>query len=207
MTTTEELTPFELETQFKQMTLRELCFEAAQIAEIMENSPPDELMIQLRSRSVGCAQSWLSEATEEKVDGYAWAASYLNLEIDQWQAKKAKLMEMCDAIITRKEFELNAMKEGLLRLNSLGLIPDYLLGKTKAIEIRQNSRPRVTLNLPPSDRDFPTRFRYQRTEWLADKDAIVAAYEAGEDLSAIATVEIGYQVRFKNAPKHRKKSK
>jgi hypothetical protein len=199
MTNTQEITPFELETQFKQMTLRELCFEAAQLAEIMENAPPDELMLQLRS--------WLSEATEEKVDGYAWAADYLNLEIDEWQAKKAKLMEMCDAIISRKESELNAMKEGLLRLNSLGLIPDYLLGKTKAIEIRQNSRPKVTLNLPPCDRDFPTRFRYQRTEWLADKDAIVAAYEAGEDLSAIATVEIGYQVRFKNAPKRRRKTK
>jgi hypothetical protein len=199
MTTTEELTPFQLETQFKQMTLRELCFEAAQLAEIMENAPPDELIIQLRS--------WISEATEEKVDGYAWAADYLNLEIDIWKAKKAKLMEMCDAIISRKESELNAMKEGLLRLNSLGLIPDYLLGKTKAIEIRQNSRPKVTLNLPPSDRDFPTRFRYQRTEWLADKDAIVAAHETGEDLSAIATVEIGYQVRFKNAPKHRRKTK
>jgi hypothetical protein len=199
MTNTQEITPFELETQFKQMTLRELCFEAAQLAEIMENAPPDELMLQLRS--------WLSEATEEKVDGYAWAADYLNLEIDEWQAKKAKLMEMCDAIISRKESELNAMKEGLLRLNSLGLIPDYLLGKTKAIEIRQNSRPKVTLNLPPCDRDFPIRFRYQRTEWLADKDAIVAAYEAGEDISAIANVEIGYQVRFKNAPKYRRKTK
>jgi hypothetical protein len=258
MTNTQEITPFELETQFKQMTLRELCFEAAQLAEIMENAPPDELMLQLRS--------WISEATQEKVDGYAWATAYLNLEIDEWKAKKAKLMEMCDAIITRKESELNAMKEGLLRLNSLGLIPDYLLGKTKAIEIRQNSRPKVTLNLPPSDRDFPegkvrqnwttfsspgfgianfsflagktsyllitklglltikmlvlprlsnfvqfhwtpTRFRYQRTEWLADKDAILAAHEAGEDLSAIATVEIGYQVRFKNAPKRRRKTK
>jgi hypothetical protein len=199
MTITEELTPFELETHFKQMTLRELCFEAAQLAEIMENAPPDELMVQLRS--------WLLEATEEKVDGYAWAADYLNLEINEWQAKKAKLIEMCDAIISRKESELNAMKEGLLRLNSLGLIPDYLLGKTKAIEIRQNSRPKVTLNLPPSDRDFPTRFRYQRTEWLADKDAILAAHEAGEDLNAIATVEIGYQVRFKNAPKRRRKTK
>lgn len=199
MNSTEKLTPFELENQFKQMTLRELCFEAAQLAEIIENAPSDELMVQLRS--------WLSEAKEEKVDGYAWAAAYLNLEIDEWQAKKEKLMQMCDAIISRKESELNTMKKGLLHLNSLGLIPDYLLGKTKAIEIRQNSRPKVTLNLLPSDRDFPTRFRYQRTEWLADKDAIVAAHEAGEDLSAIATVETGYQVRFKNAPKHRRKTK
>jgi hypothetical protein len=81
------------------------------------------------------------------------------------------------------------------------------MGKEKAIEIRANSRPKITLHLSPDDPHFPKQYKHKRTEWIADLDAIFSAYEKGEDLSKIASVETGSQVRFKNAPKRRSQEK
>jgi hypothetical protein len=81
------------------------------------------------------------------------------------------------------------------------------MGKEKAIEIRANNRPKITLHIAPDDANFPKSYKYKRTEWVADKDAIFSAYEQGEDLSKIASVEVGFQVRFKNAPKKRSQKK
>jgi Siphovirus Gp157 len=196
MKTTGELSNKEIQSQFKQMSLRELCVEAAQLNEIIDNiEDDDELFTHL--------QTWLEKATQDKIDGYVWVANYLKLEIEEWKNKKAKLIEMCDEIIARKQASLDKLKDSLIELHNLGLIDRYLVGKNKAIEIRENNRPKITLQLSPDDANFPKQYKHKRTEWIADKDAIKEAYNQGEDISKFASVEVGSQVRFKNAPKRR----
>jgi hypothetical protein len=200
MKKTGELNSKEIQFQFKQMSLRELCVEAAELNEIIENTDEDdELFTHL--------QTWIELATEEKIDAYVWFANYLKLEIEEWKTRKTNLTKMCDEIIDRKKASLDKLKESLIELNNLGLIGNYLMGKDKAIEIRANSRPKITLHLSPDDPHFPKQYKHKRTEWVADLDAILSAYEKGEDLSKIASVETSSQVRFKNAPKHNRKNK
>jgi hypothetical protein len=196
MKTTGELNSKEIQFQFKQMSLRELCVEAAELNEIIENTDEDdELFTHLHT--------WIENATEEKIDAYVWVANYLKIEIEEWKTKKANLMKMCDEIIDRKKASLDKLKESLIELKNLGLIDNYLMGKDKAIEIRANSRPKITLHLSPDDPNFPKQYKHKRTFWVADFDAIVEAYDRGEDLSKIASAETGFQLRFKNAPKRR----
>jgi hypothetical protein len=112
-----------------------------------------------------------------------------------------------DKIIDRKQSSLDKLKESLIELYELGSIENCLMGKEKAIEIRPNSRPKITLQISPEDSLFPKQYKYKRTEWIADKDAIAEAYDRGEDLSDIASIEVDSQVRFKNAPKKRSQGK
>jgi hypothetical protein len=197
MKPTGELSEREIQSKFKQMSLRELCIETEQLNEIIENiEDKDKLFVQL--------QTWIDRATAEKVDAYVWVANYLKLEIEEWKTKKANLIQMCDEVIDRKQSSLDTLKDSLIKLYNLGLIDNHLIGKEKAVEIRANSRPKITVHLSPDDPNFPKQYKYKRTEWIADKEAILSAHEKGEDLNNIASVEIGSQVRFKNAPKKRK---
>jgi hypothetical protein len=196
-TDTGELSLIELEAQFRNLTLGELCFEAASLAELIEATPNDQLLNQI--------QTWIADATDAKVDGYCFAADQIESDIETWKLKKEHLMKTCDRIIERKLSELNSMKRGLIQLEKLGLISNYLVGKIRVIEIRNNSRPKVTLKLPPDDPLFPERFRETRTRTVALTEEIAAAHSSGQDVSAIADVTIGKQVRFKLRPKRIKK--
>jgi hypothetical protein len=197
MKKTGELNNKEIQSQFKQMSLRELCVEAEMLNEIIENIEEDQLFAQLKT--------WIQKATAEKIDAYVWVANNFKLEIEEWKTKKANLIKMCDEIIDRKQTSLDKLKKSLIELHELGSIENYLIGKEKAIEIRPNSRPKITLQVSPEAPSFPKRYKYKRTEWIADKDAIIEAYDRGEDLNHIASIEVGSQVRFKNAPKKRSK--
>ncbi|HAX88331.1 MAG TPA: hypothetical protein DCY91_19195 [Cyanobacteria bacterium UBA11370] len=190
---TGEITLTELEAKFHTFTLRQLCFEAADLAELIAATPNNQLLNQI--------QSWIAEATESKVDGYCFTADSLKNDLELWKRKKDHLMEMCDQIIERKESELDAMKQGLIKLEEMGLVDSYLVGKTRAIEIRDNSRPKITLKLSPDDPLFPDQFKESRTRTVALTDEIVAAHTAGQNVSAIADVTFGKQVRFKLRPK------
>ncbi|MEA5512254.1 siphovirus Gp157 family protein [Crocosphaera sp. UHCC 0190] len=193
-----ELTPRELLAQFREMSLRELSTEAENLAQIIETSSDDEdsLFDEL--------QQYLNAITEAKIDGYCWYHDILTAEIDEWKTKKLTLAQMCDEVIQHKEAQLNAMKQNLLRLASKGLIPHYLLGKNKAIEIRANSKPSVEVLCAADDPGFPEKFRSSQITYKPDKEAIVQAHESGQDVSGFATVTWGKQVRFKNAPRRKR---
>jgi hypothetical protein len=61
-----ELTSAQIEANFRSLSLRELSFEAAQLAVTLED--PDDFLTQL--------QQYLAEATEAKVDGYVLFKEY-----------------------------------------------------------------------------------------------------------------------------------
>ncbi|MDJ0615602.1 MAG: siphovirus Gp157 family protein [Calothrix sp. MO_192.B10] len=191
-----ELTPQELQDQFRTMSLQELCSEAIAVSQILETEDDeDDLFQQL--------QQYLTEATQAKVDGYCWYQEMLKSEIDEWKTKKKRLAQMCDQVIDRKQKQLNRLKQNLVRLAELGLIDHYLMGHNKAISIRTNSQPTVEVL---QEVDVPEIYRQPQIQWTVDKQAIALAHQAGKDVSAFAKVTYGKQVRFKNAP-HRKRKK
>ena len=191
-----ELTPQELQDQFRTMSLQELSTEAIAIAQILESDDEEEdnLFEQL--------QQYLTDATQVKIDGYCWYQEMLKNEIEEWKTKKKTLSEMCDRLIEQKEKQLNSLKQNLLRLAELGIIDDYLMGHNKAIEIRTNSKPTVEVH---KTEDVPKIYRQPQIQWTVDKQAIAQAHQVGKDVSAFATVTYGNQVRFKNAPRRKQK--
>ncbi|WP_245927762.1 siphovirus Gp157 family protein [Aphanothece hegewaldii] len=193
--TTGEVPLNDLESNFRSMSLRELSFEAAQIAELTSENEPDELTEEL--------QNYLRDATAAKVDGYCLFVDYLKGEIEAWKLKRSALDEMCDRIIFAKEAQLKALKENILRLHAQGLIDYNLKGKDKAIEIRLNSKP--TIEVLGNPENLPKQYR--TAKWVADKEAIAADHIAGVDVSGFANVSFGKQVRFKNAPRNKKEKK
>lgn len=198
-TKTGELTLSELESHFRALSLRELSFETAQLAAIVDiptQGEQNELYAQL--------QQYLAEATETKVDGYVLFKEYLEAEIATWKTKKQSLVEMCDRLLAHKQSQLDALKRSLIVLHEQGLIPDYLIGKNKAIQILPNPKPTVTLLGQPEDSDFPDSYKRTEIRVVADKEAIAKSHLKGEDVSGCAEVTFGKQVRFKNAPMRRK---
>jgi hypothetical protein len=124
MKKTGELSSKEIQDRFKQMSLRELCVEAAELNEIIENTDEDdELFSQLKI--------WIEQAKEEKIDAYVWVANNLKLEIEEWKTKKVNLIKMCDEIIDRKQTSLDKLKESLIELYELGSIENHLIVKRK----------------------------------------------------------------------------
>lgn len=146
-------------------------------------------------------QGYLETATAAKIDGYCLFVEYLKAEIETWQTKRDVLLEICDRVILAKEAQQKSLKDNLLRLYEQGLIDSNLLGKNKAIEIRPNSKPVVEIMGNPED--LPEQYR--KPKWIADKEAIASDHQAGIDVSDYATVSYGKQVRFKNAPRSRRK--
>ena len=67
---TGEISVSDLESSFRSMSLRELSFETAQIAELVEGSDGDELLEEL--------QSYLADATAAKIDGYCLFKEFLD---------------------------------------------------------------------------------------------------------------------------------
>lgn len=196
-----ELTLKELEANFRAMSLRELSFEAAQLAATVEATTEgdlNELLSQL--------QQYLTDATEAKVDGYVLFKEYLEAEVETWKAKKEALVEMCDRLLDHKQSQLKALKQTLIDLHEQGLVEDYLIGKDKAIQILPNAKPTVSLLCQPEDTGLPAAYKRHEVKSVADKEAIAQAWQAGEDVSGFASVSWGKQVRFKNAPCKRRKS-
>lgn len=188
MTQTGELSP---EALFKQLSLKELSIAANDLSNSLAETSDDEEFL-------NACQEYISNATAEKVDGYSFVASYLEADITAWQEKKNKLLELVDEIIYRKQRELEMLKTSLLQLHQLGLISNKLEGKTRAIAI-QTSPPKITqIHIKPNAAEFPEEFRECRVEYKVNAKALIEAWKAGEDISAIADVERGHHVRFKH---------
>jgi hypothetical protein len=187
------------EANFKAWSLRELSLESAQIAAIVENADEEDGL------DFQELQEYLSQATQAKIDGYVLFKEYLEVEIETWQAKKEALAQMCDRVLTRQPAQLAGLKSTLIKLHEQGLIEDYLMGRNKAIQILANPKPTVSLLCKPEDPDFPEEFQYQQIKVKADKEAIAKASCSGKNVSGFAQVTWGKQVRFKNAPRQRRK--
>lgn len=104
---------------------------------------------------------------------------------------------MVDEIIYRQQRELEMLKASLLKMHNLGLIGNKLIGKTRTITI-QSSPPKVSqLHIEPNAPEFSDKFCSVRMEYKIDAKALVSAWKSGEDISEIADIEQGHNVRFR----------
>ena len=192
MTPTGELSQ---EALFKQLSLKELSIAASDLSTTLLETTDDEEFLTL-------CQEYIADATADKVDGYSFVASDLEIDIAAWQEKKSKLLELVDEIISRKQRELELLKASLLRMYQLGIIGNKLAGKTRSIAI-QPSPPKITqLHILPDSPEFPEEFRQVRVEYKINAKALIERWKAGDDVSVIADIEQGHHVRFRHKRIH-----
>lgn len=183
------------EVLFKHLSLKELSIAASDLSTTLLQTTDDEEFLKV-------CQEYIAKATADKVDGYSFVASDLEIDIAAWQEKKSKLLELVDEIISRKQRELELLKASLLRMHQLGIIGNKLDGKTRSIAI-QPSPPKITqLHMLPDSPEFPEEFRQVRVEYKINAKALIERWKVGDDVSAIADIEQGHHVRFRHKRIH-----
>ncbi len=182
-----------LHSQINELTLRELSLDAAKLwsqieeaTESGEEGKVEELLQQLVS---------IQDGIEAKIDAIAWVFDQLNLDLENWEDRKARTVELYDKIISRRKTQLEQIKRSLIHQYEIGLISERNVGKEREIEIRDNPPKVAGLLVEVNDEDFPSEFR--SIQYKADNKAILEAYKAGKDVSNIAEITVGKQVRFK----------
>ncbi|PMB02607.1 hypothetical protein CEN49_25165 [Fischerella thermalis CCMEE 5273] len=182
-----------IEKEINQLTLKELSLDAAKLwfqIEEATQSQEEGLIEQLVQNLMA-----VQDSIETKIDAIAWVVDQLNLDLEVWEERKARVVELHDQIIKRRKTQLSQIKRTLIWLHEKGLISDKNIGKERVIEIRDNPPKVANLLVEVDDEDFPSEFitiKYQ-----ANNQAILEAYKSGKDVSNVAEITIGKQVRFK----------
>lgn len=117
------------------------------------------------------------------------AESGLNREVAQEHAARAQAI---DNFIDR-------LKKRLVEANAVGILPEKMEGRTKAIRFQNNSQPSVTVDPEVSLAELECSrewHRFVRTTLEIDKKAVIEAAKAGEPLPPGITVHTGRHVRF-----------
>ncbi|MBD2432380.1 MULTISPECIES: siphovirus Gp157 family protein [Fischerella] len=182
-----------IEREINQLTLKELSLDAAklwsqieEVSELGEEGKVEQLVQELMG---------VQNGIETKIDAIAWVVDQLNLDLETWEERKARVAELHDQVISRRKTQLEQIKRTLIHLHEIGLISDKNIGKERVIEIRDNPPKVANLLVEVDDEDFPAEFRV--IKYQANNKAILEAYKSGQDISDIAEITIGKQVRFK----------
>lgn len=181
------------EKEINQLTLKELSLDAAKLwtqieeaTELGEEGKVEQLLQDLLA---------ITDGIETKIDAIAWVVDQLNVDIETWEERKARVIELHDQVIKRRKTQLEEIKHTLIYLHQIGLINDKNLGKEREIEIRDNPPKVANLIVDVDDEDFPDDFRI--VKYQANNTAIINAYKSGRDVSTIAEITTGKHVRFK----------
>ncbi len=182
-----------VEREINQLTLKELSLDAAKLwaqieeaTELGEEGKVKQLLQDLMA---------IQDGMETKIDSISWVVDQLNLDLEVWELRKTRAVELHDQVISRRKTQLEEIKRTLIYLHEIGLINDKNIGKEREIEIRDNPPKVANLVVEVDDEDFPDEFR--TIKYQANNKAILDAYKSGKDVSKIALVTIGKQVRFK----------
>lgn len=182
-----------IERSINQLTLKELSLDAAKLwgkiesaSELGEEGKVEELLQNLIA---------IQDGMETKIDALAWVVDQLNLDLEVWEERKARAVELHNKVISRRKTQLEQIKRTLIHLHKVGLINDRNLGKEREIEIRDNPTKVANLLVEVDDEDFPSEFRI--IKYQANNKAILEAHKSGRDVSNIAEIAVGKQVRFK----------
>jgi hypothetical protein len=107
----------------------------------------------------------------------AWVVDQLNLNLEVWEERKARAVELHDKVILWRKTQLEQIKRTLIHLHKVGLINDRNIGKEREIEIRDNPPKVANLLVEVDDEDFPDEFR--TIKYQANNKAILEAYKSG----------------------------
>jgi hypothetical protein len=182
-----------IEKEINQLTLKELSLEAAKLwfqIEEATQSQEEGLIEQLVQNFMA-----VQDSIETKIDAIAWVVDQLNLDLEVWEERKARVVELHDQIIKRRKTQLSQIKRTLIWLHEKGLISDKNIGKERVIEIRDNPPKVANLLVEVDDEDFPSEFR--TIKYQANNQVILEVYKSGKDVSNVAEITIGKHVRFK----------
>lgn len=207
--TTIEPTPETLslvhDADINEMSLRVLSTTAAILWHELEEAEGDAELEALFAKVI----SRIEQATAQKVDDIAWVADQLKAAVETSEFQLKKLVELHRSIIQRRQEKLERLKRYLVYLHTSGIIPVDMYGTQRGIKFQDNPAKVIPLVDP---KDLPEEFKEFQivtTTYSLDKDAIVRAWKAGKDVSAIAEIEIGKHVRFtsQTAPPRTRKVK
>jgi Siphovirus Gp157 len=182
-----------IERQINKLTLKELSLDAAKLWEQIEEATDSEEegeVKELISKLIS-----IQDGIETKIDAIAWVVDQLKLDLETWEERKQRTVELHDKVISRRKTQLEQIKRTLIHLYEIGLIPEKNVGKDRVIEIRDNPPKVADLLIEVDDADFPDEFK--SIEYKPNNKAILEAYKAGCDISHIAQITVGKQVRFK----------
>ncbi|WP_219884716.1 siphovirus Gp157 family protein [Merismopedia glauca] len=168
-------------------TLAELSIAAAELWEQLEELPSGEEQAQDLEKLLQ-----IQDATAEKIDAIAYVADQLKIDLQTWQTRLEKVVELHYSVINKRKRQLEGLKAYLLRLNELGLLENKVMGVERRIDF-QNSPPSVELLVEPEE--LPQE--YQSIKVTPKSKEILEAYNRGEDVEAIAKVNQSKHVRFK----------
>ena len=180
-------------TDINHASLAVLSITAAQLWEEIDNCE-DELELQELLHE----QLNVQQATEAKVDAIAYITDQLKLDLETWEARLEKIVELHSMVIQRRRNQIAQIKGYLLKLHSAGVLSEQVAGVERRIDF-QNNPPSVVLLVEPDE--LPTEF--QEVKVSAKAKDILAAHKRGEDVSAIAEIVTPKHVRFR----HMKQSK
>jgi hypothetical protein len=163
-------------TDINHATLAVLSITAAQLWEEIDNCE-DELELQELLHE----QLNVQQATEAKVDAIAYITDHLKLDLETWEARLEKIVELHSMVIQRRRNQIAQIKGYLLKLHSAGVLSEQVAGVERRIDF-QNNPPSVVLLVEPDE--LPTEF--QEVKVSAKAKDILAAHKRGEDVSAMA---------------------
>ncbi|MBW4642707.1 MAG: siphovirus Gp157 family protein [Desmonostoc geniculatum HA4340-LM1] len=185
-----------IEQNINSLTLQQLSLEAARLWEQLEEVGDEQGSVEHLLEQLFQVQG----ATERKIDAIAYVADQLKVDIEIWQSRLEAITELHTTVITRKQKQLESLKFYLVYLYQQGILNDRNLGLEREITFFDNP-PKVLLKVNPEEPEFPEEFLEVRVEYRPLTKRIIEAYKQGQDVSAIADIEVGKHVRFKHSSK------
>lgn len=175
------------ESDINRATLAQLSIAAAELWEQLDELPEGEEQTESLEKLLQ-----IQDATAEKIDAIAYVADQLKVDLQTWQTRLEKVIELHSSVINKRKKHLEGLKAYLIRLNELGLLENKVMGTERRIDF-QNSPPSVEVLVEPQE--LPQE--YQRIEITAKSKEILEAYQRGEDVEAIAKINQSKHVRFR----------
>lgn len=183
-----------IEQNINSFTLKELSIEAAQLWEQILQLEDEEGDVEQILQQLFEVQG----VQERKIDAVAYVADQLKLDVEVWEKRLQAIALLHTTVIHRKQKQLESLKAYLLFLNKTGVLQNRNPGLSREIAF-QNNPPKVVLKVEPEDPKFPEEFREMRVEYRPLTKQILEAHKQGNDVSAIAEIEVGKHVRFKHS--------
>ena len=152
-------------------SLARCSYQALELWEHLEKAEtPEEEELVLK-------EIWENQTDQEILtDAHAELADQLDAEIAAVKSRLKYLVELHNEAIEKLERWRKGLDKTLLHLNSCGIIPNHLAGKSHYIRIEENP-PSCEVLVRPEE--LPAEFRTEKTSCVADKRKIVAAWKKG----------------------------
>jgi hypothetical protein len=132
-------------------TLAVLSITSAQLWEEIDNCEGELELQQLLHDQLNVQQ-----ATEAKVDAIAYVADQLKLDLETWEARLEKIVELHSTVIQRRRNQIAQIKRYLLKLHTSGVLSEQVAGVERRIDF-QNNPPSIVLLVEPDK--LPTEYQ------------------------------------------------